>query len=400
MSDLPVQGVLQQHNARNISGEHLEVLGKSAAAKWADGQYRTLTESVVGVVKHAHLSPEQVRRVVEFANTAAFLDDFKKEGSPHRFVDFPGGPANPSEVLKDLNDGGGGTISDDGLGDYSQPPGGEKQASVDEDAALRELFKAAEAPVVYAEPLEPLVSLREKLAGAIDHLNGEVSALEIEYADCADQMYRTVKQAALDGTNLGDVLQAWESISPSPDHIKVAFSLMTPRFLREGVFHTLEDMTKSVDVKTASARLVNEEHPVMQKFAGFCIELSKLAIAREARAEVRRNLSEVDQALKTANAGGMVGDVFRGAGRMGEAVKASPFAQKALGETGASLLGTGVKAAPYLGAAALLNEANMHINNSPSIPARGARGLKKFVLQNIPGTQENLMHQWEIQNGQ
>jgi hypothetical protein len=94
MSDLPSTGIYQQSHARPHSGEFLEVLGKHAAADWGSGKYGTLTEAVTEHVKQAQLSPEQVKRVVEFANTSAFLTDFKKEGTTGKVVDFSGGPAD------------------------------------------------------------------------------------------------------------------------------------------------------------------------------------------------------------------------------------------------------------------------------------------------------------------
>jgi hypothetical protein len=122
MSDLPSTVLLQQSHAPPKTGEELEVLGKHAACKFMCGECADLTAAVVETVKSAGLSPEQVKRVVEFANTNAYLEQFKKMGSGHKYVDFPGGPASPGEVIKDLNDGGGGTVFDSGLGDYKGPP--------------------------------------------------------------------------------------------------------------------------------------------------------------------------------------------------------------------------------------------------------------------------------------
>ena len=72
MSDTtPIQTVLQQRDARPVAGEHLEVLGKKAAANWGTGKFASLNEAVVDLVRDERLSPEQVRRVVEFTNGAA-----------------------------------------------------------------------------------------------------------------------------------------------------------------------------------------------------------------------------------------------------------------------------------------------------------------------------------------
>lgn len=121
MHDLPSRTLLQQMHAQPKSGEELEVLGKQAARMYLCGGC-SLNDAVVETVKQAGLSPEQVKRVVEFANTSAYLKEFEKKGSTDKYIHFEGGPASPGEVLKDLNDGGGGTIFDRGDTHYAAPP--------------------------------------------------------------------------------------------------------------------------------------------------------------------------------------------------------------------------------------------------------------------------------------
>jgi hypothetical protein len=310
MSDLPTFGLIQQVHARPVTGEHLEVLGKQASARWSSGESKTLTEAVVQTVKHAHLSPEQVKRVVEFANQDAYLREFKKEGSDHKFVEFSGGPADPSEILKDLNDGGGGSVYDDGMGDYSTPPA-EKRASLEDGLdKIAEAFGADE-PLPYADPKAPLVELRDKLAHARNAVADQISGLEVMYADLADQVYGRVKQAALGGATLGEVVQVLSEVAPTVDHMKVAFQLMTPRLLREGVFHSGAEMQASFS-KTASSKLVNKEHPLCVDFEEFCETLSKLAELRGAEADCRSALADVEGILAKE---GSLADLYGQAGR-------------------------------------------------------------------------------------
>lgn len=401
MSDLPNQGLLQQMHAHPHSGEYLEVLGKRAAARWSSGHHKTLTASVTETVKQAQLSPEQVKRVVEFANTAAYLDSFQKEGAQHNVVDFPGGPADVSEILKDLNDGGGGSVFDSGSLDYSSPPS-EKRASDERDEeVLFEAFgveKTAE-PLPYENPYVEAVELKDKLAGASEHLLSQMSGLEVMYADLADRLYGEVKQASLGGLSLGRVMQAWQHVSPSDDYIKVAFELLTPRLLREGVFHSVEEMTASVD-KTASAGLVNPEHPLVVDFGEFCDVLSKLAEMRATRTEILEHLTTLEEYLKTAAS--TVGNVYRAANRAAEAAasRVGPFAEKHLGALPGKVIGKAVEYSPQIGLGLGAMEVNRRIDNSPSVPARAARATKNVVLRNIPGTQENLMEQYRLQSGQ
>jgi len=364
MSDLPAQGLFQQLNARPVSGEHLEVLGKKASALWSSGSAKTLSEAVVETVKKAGLSPEQVKRVIEFANTDAYLTEFKKEGS-HRVVHFEGGPASPSDVLKDLNDGGGGSVFDRGTGDYKQPPS-VKTASSDE--ALFEALKTASVGFPDANPYEEVMTLRDKLASSFDNLTAEISGLETLYADLADRVYSGVKQAALQGLSLGEIVQAWSTAVPSPDHIKIAFQLFTPRLLREEVFRSGEELTASIE-KVGSARMVNPRHPMLTDFREYCAVLSKLASSRADREDVAEALGELTAFLKEAGLAGAIAskarEVAPRVGKAGEGV-----AKHLVGEDAAKLVGgaleTGVKYAPHAAAAVGLNEARRQLKYSPT----------------------------------
>jgi hypothetical protein len=406
MSDQPNAFTHQQEHARSISGEHLEVFGKKAAADWANGKYASLTEAVIGTVKEAMFSPEQVKRVVEFTNTAAFLSEFKKEGSAHRVIEFEGGPADASEILKDLNSGGGGSVFDRGTLDYSSPPshgGHTKTASADEDdALLREAFgvKEAEAEEPFANPYGPIIDLRDKLAGAADHLLTEISGLEVAYAECGDRVYHHVKQAALSNVSLGQIMQAWESTAPSEEYVKVAFELFTPRLLREGVFHGGEEMLSSLDKVASQGSLVNPEHELVVDFADFCGILNKLAEAREVRKDVVANHAGLTGILKQADS--TAGKIIKGI--TGAAADAGGAVDKAVSKHIHPLAGTAAglatRFAPHMAAGIAANEAYTHYQNSPSLPARAARATVRTVAQQVPGTQAQQEHEWRIQNGQ
>ena len=74
MHDLPAVFLLQQEHAKAKSGEELEGFGKQAAWQYVTGKAPTLNEAVVETIKHAGLSPEQVKRVIEFANVRSNLN--------------------------------------------------------------------------------------------------------------------------------------------------------------------------------------------------------------------------------------------------------------------------------------------------------------------------------------
>lgn len=286
MSNSPFQNLLSRRGSQVLSASQLESLGKIAASAWGEGRSKDLTDAVVTAIKTSSitLTSEQVRRVAEFANTEAYLNEFKKEGE-HKIVDFgPSGPANPADVLRNLNAIGGMAVKDSGLEDYSRLP--EKHSSwtdADFDSALS-IKEAAAIPEV--NPYSDAEVLREKLASAYALATDQISSLELMYQDLTEHLYHEVKQAAMNGTSLGEVVQAWSSVSEEPAFVKAAFDTMVPRLFDEGVFPTLDEMSASI-MKTAGSRTTNVEHPLVQYYTDFCDVLTKLADLRGQQEEYR-----------------------------------------------------------------------------------------------------------------
>lgn len=379
MSDLPSHSLFQQQHARPKTGEELEVLGKTAASKWLTGSSKTLSEAVVETVKHAHLSPEQVKRVCEFANTDAFIREFKKESSAgHKVVDFQGGPADPAAVLQDLNDGGGGSVFDAGNGDYRDVPT-EKRAegNITEEAALAQMFAPGErATIPFEQPLADVLDMRDKLAGLQDHLSAELSGLETMTEDLSDMLYREVKQAALAGFSLGEISQVMEQGCSDADVMKVAFQVMTPRLLREGVFTDIHAALGSMD-KVAHARMANQHHPIAKLASEFSDVLRRAAHVRAAREEVKTAHTQATGFLKAA---GKEGILLSGAKKIRDAAhKAAPHAGEAAGKAVGKLIHEdagkktkkivehAVRNAPTIAGAAAVLEAGRRASNDPTL---------------------------------
>lgn len=306
--DLPPQTLLQQSSARAVSGEELETYGKHAASLYGRGSCGTLNEAVVETVKKAGLAPEQVRRVVEFANTHAFLEEFKKEGTA-KYVTFDGGPAEFNTVIQDLNDGGGGTVFDRGTLDYTHTPsvnvktasvrGLVKTASIENemDAVLAEAFSVDRkaAPLPYANPMGEVHEMRDKLSTARDVHTAEISEAEVDLMAVSEELYHHVKQAALDGTSLGSVVQAWQqALEPDPELVKAAFALISPR-LQSDVFGSWDALGKSIEKTAGVNLLVNEKHPIIAAFGAYSDLVTKIAHLRESRQDVIEALDKLNQ---------------------------------------------------------------------------------------------------------
>lgn len=306
--DLPAQTLLQQSSARPISGEELEVYGKHAAILYTQGASSTLDEAIVETVKSAGLAPEQVRRVCEFANTHAFVTEHSKEGAASKYVHFEGGPASFSRVLQDLNDGGGGTVFDRGTLDYSHTPSGKTasfggfsktaSAATESDCILEEAFginaEVKAPPLPYANPLYEVHVLRDKLAGHRDQHTASISDHEHDLLAVIEELYRHVKQAAVEGVPLGHIVQAWyQVLQPAPEFVKAAFAVLSPR-LQEEVFHSWDLLGASIE-KTASCGLIaNADHPIVVAFDAYCDVATKLASLRSLQQEAQENVAKLE----------------------------------------------------------------------------------------------------------
>lgn len=380
MKDTPDLLQMQQQNATPVTGEHLEVMGKRAASLWAQGRCGDLSEGVGEVVKQAGLSPEQVRRVTEFANINAFLVEHKKEGSASKYVDFGEGQiADPGKILQDLNDGGSPAppIEGSGISAYTQPPeGGVKQASLtDED--FEEMFgptEVAEYPM--AEPDAEHYQMCDKLAGAVDHLTSDLSGLEVAYQDAIDVMRGHVKQACLTGVSMGDTVRAWSTVTDEPLFIKCASEAVTATLLKSEVFRSHDAIAESI-TKTSSARVVNPKHPLVTSFQDYCEVLHKLAKVRGERDELAERLGFIKYQFEKGASGGIVGKAMRGLSSVGKYTGA-------LGEAiGGKTVGKATRYLPHAaaagGVAAVGAEGSSQIEDSP---------IANLALSAVPGTKQ------------
>jgi len=412
MQTSPLQLFLQQREARPVAGQHLEHLGKEAATNWVLGKCASLHEAAVNVLRAEQLSPEQVRRVVEFTNQNAYLQEFRKEGD-HKVVHFDCGPADPAQVLQDLNDGGGGSLYDQGnlhhraiptrtsargasmdktasaqdqgipgLPKLTRLPGLPKAASVPEEE-LWGLFQTdASGALPYAEPRRPLMDVRSKLAGVQGELEDAVNQLELDYQEASSQLYHQVKQAALTGESLGSIVAAWATVSEAPVFTKAAFAMLTPLLRHDGVFPSLDSIGASLE-KQASG-VVNGEHPLVRAYADFVNTLGKLAAARGLHQEYLEGVALTEELLKNA-AGGVVGAV-KATGKGIDAIS-GPLAHALVGPADAKKVAPSIARGLKLtaGGAAVLGT-NAAVQNVTDRP--GVQRVLQAAKSTVPGTME------------
>ena len=395
---------LSSQHSRTISGEHLEVLGKRAAAMFVDGEVADLNKAVLGVVKEAGLSSEQVLRVIEFANTDAYLKEFKKEGMQHHVVNFTDGPADPNVVLKELNTSDMHVFFDRGSSDYHQPPQ-EKRSSVfahHEEELFSKLAGSGAGEIPESNPLGAVMDLRDKFAGVHSHLSSQLSALETLHEDISNSLFNHVKQAALSGAPLIDIVLAWEQAAPDELYVKLAFDKISRPLIENEVFRDTSELVASLE-KNASAQRINPGHPVVGLFDEFCQTLSKLAQVRQEQRDMAEGVGQLTRFIKEASLGGKVKEVYDVAkthSRMGGA-KAKELAHTMLGgekgqlgHTVGNVAEGVISHAPELAAGVAGLEAYKNLAYNPQV-----QQAQRILYRNVPGSSAWDQHTQGIQAG-
>lgn len=293
-------GLVQQRAAHNIDPEQLEFMGKKAAAYY-DLNGGTLSNAVVETVKQALLSPEQVKRVCEFANTNAFLSEFEKGGSM-RNVTFPEGPANPSTVLKDLNDGSSPAVHQVKTAGY-EPPKSHYKFSLASDDILMNAFgagsmvKVSQEQSLHANPIEDVVDLKIRLESMRNDFISKYASSSILLMDVKDALCSAVRQEIMEGSNLGDIVTAWSSYSPDVSIVKEATQTVG-RYLNSTGTLLYSQQMNSLTKMASSGTIPNPNHPVMDHFIAFTKISHEHRKLQEASEIVEDELAKVNLKFK------------------------------------------------------------------------------------------------------
>lgn len=262
---------------RAVDASHLEALGKMAARTAESGDL-SLTEAVINTAGPEHLNSEQVRRVVEYANTEAFNQKFASISGSRRVVHIDGGPADPVEVLQSLNDAARPReVAIDSF-EYSMPPDRFNKT------ASASMFHTTDRTV--GGVIGEVRSLQHQLDAAHDSLCQDVEAAKSAMNGSLVNLAMSVRDATNQGALDSEILEAWEAVSP--DLAKTAFD-RTRSFMRDS------------GVKVAG-RSVNPEHSVVQHFEDFVKSASSYGAHHKALMSVEAEIIKVASWLKSRGA--------------------------------------------------------------------------------------------------
>jgi hypothetical protein len=250
-------------------------------------------------------------------------------------------------------------------------------------------------------PYGDVIDLRDKLANEHDRITSELGQHEVDFQVLSQKLLGHVKQAALSGHSLSEIVHIWDGVAPDSIFVKSAMDGMLEKLIDNGVF-TSESMVESLQ-KIASHRVPDPNHPLVADFASYCDTLSKLAAVREMQEEVANAMGDLTAFIKAAftvgdagkAVGGAAGKVWDLAGKGGDVV--GRFAGGALGNEA-----RGGKIGNFAGKAALLTGgalgANEAYRRTLKYDPTFQQGLG-FVREMTPGTNEYYNKEYQLAMG-
>jgi hypothetical protein len=282
------QGLIEQARATPMDPGELQIFGKKAAAMYSEDG-KPLSDAVVASIGDTQISPEQTRRVCEFANQEAFKNEWEKGGSV-RNVEFEGGPADPAAVLRELNDGA--RINQTRtISDYDSAP---EKTVISSDRTFQKIFGK------YAHPTPPrtdggftkMAALRSDIGGAQDILHDRLSNLELEKQAAVQELGNAVAQNILDGGSLNKIAQAWDHFFNGTE--------------TDSVIEEVKPVLKGRGIpipereKVAARRIPNMGHPIISGFVKLAKLSKQLNISSKACGIIDDEMSKMNKAITGA----------------------------------------------------------------------------------------------------
>jgi len=301
----------QPSGSSNADPEVLEMLGRKASQMFQQSGL-PLNDAIAQVIaQHPELGNEHIKRIVEFANTVTFQEQF--QNSADKNVHFP--VADPGVVLRDVKDGGtpsqdGKPLADKGQ-DYLNPPrnsqgsgfpeaeqlfsnqfsSGNNGGTVDpmaKNASVRTDHSSHANPIddVYDEYIN-LKATREKLAEAYESMH---NMLESSTAELHGLLRREILEA--DGAGIDGCVIAMSKVAEDfmVEHLMLP---LIEKLAEEG--HAL-----SGAFEKKAGIVVNNDHQLLVVTSAITKLASELQVASFALDSVDASIEEAVNFLKSA----------------------------------------------------------------------------------------------------
>lgn len=278
----------------SLSAESLELMGKQAANRFLQ-EGLALNESICKLAgEHQDINGEQIRRIVEYANSAVYLakhDQSKTAGADSSYPQFD--LADAGRIIQEMSDGARPTVTTQVDVEYSRLPA-KARVSAKEDV-IAKVFgidpeKIASVDFSKETAVKQVMDAKSDLVAAKDLLEHNGERFDMALKEAQAEYYDLVKRHMLDGHSFRDVLAAAQSSGADKMKIAEAFRPIIERLLAEKVASPamLRQMTDQLE--KVAHRVVNEKHPLVSTFC------SVLALEAEVE-KVAMSLAEVDSQL-------------------------------------------------------------------------------------------------------
>jgi hypothetical protein len=296
--------LLHDRQHAKISPEMLEMMGKEAAHRLVTERV-ALNESIAKLAgAYPDINADQVKRICEFANTAAYLtqhDKAKTAGAQSSYPQFE--LADPARIVQDLSDGARPSRVTQVDAAYGRLPERKaKLASAESDALFAEIFGVKEAhedlDFTKTAAVEEVVDVKRDLITLKEHIQNSAQQIDGLFKEASDGYFAAVKEHLLEGGSFADVIAAANSTGASQTKIASAMKPCLKRLIKEGVAKPDVLSAQAKSFTKVAGRVVNEEHPLVSLLGAvlsFDEEIEKIAVGLQ---DIDVELGNVNTFLK------------------------------------------------------------------------------------------------------
>lgn len=287
----------------SLSPERLELMGKEAATLLVEKGV-PLHESISKLAgAESDINAEQVKRVVEFANTAAYLAFHDKNKMAAQESSYPQFElADTNRILGDLSNTGRPSALSKVDIDYGRAPEKKKISTAKLESALEELFtgssKTASLDFTPETVTEHIMDTKHNLVSLKENLEHSGEQLDMLRKEAEAGYYDAIKRHLLDGGSFADVARGASEIFDDLDLLKEAMVPFVAKLLKEKVAQPEALFAQLQTLEKVAHRPVHEDHPFVAGLGAVVTLNEEITKVATALTEVDASLARVRQAIR------------------------------------------------------------------------------------------------------
>jgi hypothetical protein len=285
----------------SLSPERLEMMGKEAASLLTEKGV-PLNRSIVKLAsEHSDINSEQVKRVVEFANTSAYLtyhDRNKVASAESSYPQFD--LADADHIMAELNNKSEAKVIRIDSS-YGRSPEKQKVSNAKTEEALEALFMGKTAKVLDFSRdtvVEHIMTTKENLVSLKESLESSAEQLDMASKQASADYYQSVKNHLLEGGSFVDVMRGAQESGDSGAKIASVVTPTVTQLLLDKVAKQEQLYAELKDLEKVAHRIVDIEHPFVAGYSAISHLHDELEKVSAALVEVDASLARVHQAIR------------------------------------------------------------------------------------------------------